>query len=403
MNKAVPSVCRLAVVLSHPVQYYSPWFRHLATRHEIVLKVFYLWNSGVETTVDRTFGTAFAWDIPLMDGYQYQWLPNASKDPGTHHFGGLHNPGAVQAIAAWKPDALLLFGYTYRTHLRLMLSPTLRRVPFLFRGDSHVLYGRTSLGDKLSGLVRKLLFRRFRKFLAVGIANTQYFQHHGVPTSKIARVPHCVDNVRFQSSGVKAEQGARAWKESMGIPAGATVILFAGKFEKKKCPLELMRAFLQLASRTNAHSNLVVLLLVGSGPQDAELRNAAGDQIGNTVWFAPFQNQSEMPKVYAAGDVLVLPSFGKGETWGLAVNEAMNLSRPVVVSSHVGCAQDLVEHGKTGWVFPAGDWMALQATLETAVSDPARLRGMGKAAREKVSGFSYEEAGNALCSVLRQL
>ena len=69
---------RLAVVISHPIQYYSPWFRHLADRDELKLKVFYLWDFGIKETTDEKFGTSFSWDIPLLDGYNFEFLKNMS-------------------------------------------------------------------------------------------------------------------------------------------------------------------------------------------------------------------------------------------------------------------------------------------------------------------------------------
>ncbi len=423
---------RLAIVLSHPVQYYSPWFRHLAARAELELKVFYLWDFGVKETTDRTFQTSFVWDIPLLEGYAYEFVPNRSADPGTHHFRGLDNPGADEAVAAWKPDAVLLFGYAYQTHLRLILSCQLARVPFYFRGDSHELCPANGWKPKVSRLLRGLLFRRFAGFLAVGEANASYFRASGVPVSKIHRVPHCVDNARFHAAAAQAEIDAANWKRELGIPVDSTVVLFAGKFEDKKRPLDLLEAFLgrgqsaegkgqsverEKALRTSAAScplspdSLTLrsapcplpppaLLFVGSGPLESALREAAGQELGRTVFFAPFQNQSAMPKVYATGDLLVLPSHGRGETWGLAVNEAMNLGRPAIVSSHVGCGPDLILPGETGWMFPAGDVNALRQTLVEALTDPARLKQMGERARTHIAHYSYNRATAALCEVL---
>ncbi len=404
---------RLAVVLSHPTQYYSPWFRHLADRWGLDLKVFYLWDFGVRETVDRTFGTRFTWDIPLLEGYQYEFLPNRSADPGTHHFRGLDNPTVVGAIAGWEPDAVLVFGYNYATHLRLIFSRRLRRVPFLFRGDSHDLHRTASWKQGVGKVVRLLVFRRFSAFLAVGEANARYFRNNGVSEDKIERAPHCVDNERFLAAAPSAARAAGGWKRELGIPDDATVILFAGKFERKKRPLDLLRAFMELreqlsdtsgqtsgAPTSDLRSLLPILLFVGSGPLESELRDQAGAEIGRGVFFAPFQNQTEMPKVYATGDVMVLPSYGGGETWGLAVNEAMNLARPVIVSTHVGCAQDLVIEGETGWVFPAGDISALRDLLKTAIASPECLREMGKAARIHVAGYSY---GAATAGLLRAL
>ncbi len=395
---------RLAVVISHPTQYYSPWFRQLATCPELELKVFYLWDFGVTRTQDRSFETSFTWDIPLLEGYEHEFVANVSKEPGTHHFRGLDNPSAVAAVSAWRPDSLLMFGYNYSTHLRLMLSPRLASVAFLFRGDSHELFPSAGFKPRIKRLLRSLIFRRFHRFLAVGQANVGYFRHSGRAQERITIVPHCVDNKRFQMTAPAAEDAAATWKRELGIPENVPVVLFAGKFEEKKRPLDLLRAFLDQEGVQSCESSLpsFVLLFVGSGPLEKALRSAAGEFLGRSIFFASFQNQTEMPKVYATGDVLVLPSHGRGETWGLAVNEAMNLAKPAIVSSHVGCGPDLIIEGETGWIFPAGDVSALQQTLAEALSDRMRLKRMGLQAREYIANYSYERATSALLAVVEE-
>ena len=67
------------------------------------------------------------------------------------------------------------------------------------------------------------------------------------------------------------------------------------------------------------------------------------------VHFLGFRNQSELPALYAAADVLCLPSVR--ETFGLVVSEAMHAGLPVVCSDRVGCTEDLVLPGQTGAVF----------------------------------------------------
>jgi glycosyltransferase involved in cell wall biosynthesis len=102
--------------------------------------------------------------------------------------------------------------------------------------------------------------------------------------------------------------------------------------------------------------------------------------------------------------VLVLPSKGRYETWGLAVNEAACCGLPAIVSSHVGCGPDLVEDGVTGWVFEAGNVAALQRALETAAANRGRLAAMGEALKQRVtSDYSYQSATEALLSELDNL
>jgi len=112
------------------------------------------------------------------------------------------------------------------------------------------------------------------------------------------------------------------------------------------------------------------------------LRDAARAE-GVPALFHGFVNQSEMPAVYAASDVMVLPSDGL-ETWGLAVNEAMACGVPAVVSDAVGCGPDLVEQGVTGAIFPLGDIAAFARALGTAISLDSPTTRQQLAARMQV-------------------
>lgn len=385
---------RLAVVLSHPIQYYSPWFRWLSAHTSLQLQVFYLWDFGVRQRHDPGFQQALQWDVPLLEGYKSCFVANRSADPGTQHWRGLDNPSLVSELRAWQPDAVLLFGYPWRSHLQLLLDPRLWRMPILLRGDSHDLVPQSGWKAGLATGLRRLLFRCFAAALPVGQANAAWLARNGIPRRRQFLAPHAVDNARFQAAAPAAEAAAQLWRQQLGIAATAPVLLFAGKFEPKKRPLDLLEAFAGLQHAT------AVLMFVGAGPLEAELRRRAAALAPGRVVIEGFQNQSAMPRTYALADLLVLPSYGPGETWGLCVNEAMNLARPVLVSSHVGCGPDLVIPGQTGWIFPAGDVSALRAALAEALLDPARLKAMGQAARAHIDHFSYAEATAGLLQAL---
>lgn len=388
----------VAIVVSHPTQYYAPWFRHIASTGELALKVYYLWDFGVQDRFDPDFGRSLAWDIPLLDGYDWEFVPNVSADPGTTRFGGLDNPDLNNRLAAEQPDAIILFGYAYKTHMRLLLSSRLRHIPILLRGDSHDIARATRLRQRAAQLLRRMLFRRLAGALAVGSANRSYFLAAGMPADNIHMVPHCVDNARFSAAATRADIDASALRAEWGVPQDAVLVMFAGKFEDKKRPLDLLEAFCALEQEPAVVAAKPVLVLVGDGAHASRLRARAGGRLGKSVFIVPFQNQSRMPTVYAAADLLVLPSYGNGETWGLVINEAMNLGVPCLVSSHVGGGQDLVRPGETGWCFPAGDERALVDTLREAITcGPGQRRGLGDAARRNVQAhFSFEVASAAL-------
>jgi glycosyltransferase involved in cell wall biosynthesis len=386
---------RLAIVTTHPIQYYAPWFRYLAARSGLETRVYYLWDFGVTAQVDPGFGQTIRWDVPLLDGYAHEFVPNCSRKPATNHFWGINNPELLPRLRAFDPSAVLCLGYNYATFARLLTRWDRRRAPLLLRGDSHRLVPPRGLRAWARRQLLKAIFRRFAACLYVGTANRQYFQQHGVPDERLFFSPHAVDNERFFGAREAAEAEAVAWKRELGIPAQRRVILFVGKFEDKKRPLDLLAAF--------ARSGLerAALLFVGAGTLEEAIRQAARGV--PHVYFAPFQNQSQMPRTYAAGDLVVLPSYGPSETWGLCLNEAMCMGKPVIASSHVGCSLDLIRPGHNGFVFEAGDVEALAGRLCEILQNEQRLADMGAASRQLIEEYSYPQATAGLLAALDHL
>jgi glycosyltransferase involved in cell wall biosynthesis len=378
------SSLRLAIVLSHPNQYYSPWFRWLRAHTTLEFRVFYLWKFGVEATRDPQFEKTFAWDIDLLGGYESEFVPNVARDPGTHHFRGLHNPALTTRFATWRPDALLLFGYAYASHLRVIAWARCHGVPLIFRGDSHLL-GRPALPWWKRSLFRTL-YRQFAALTYVGAANRDYFLAFGVPAKKLFFAPHSVNHGHFDPSRAGYRAAAQALRAQLGLAPGTRVVLFAGKLTSAKQPRELLEAFLTLDVPGTA------LVFVGDGEGKSSLLDRARAAPPGRVHFLPFANQSEMPARYLLADIFALPSRGVYETWGLAVNEAMHMGVPCLVSDRVGCQRDLVLDGETGWVFRASDASHLREKLATALAaPPAQLEKIKRAAAEKISHYTYAQ------------
>jgi len=386
---------RLAIILSHPVQYYSPWFRWMQAQSDLTLKVYYLWKFGVQETHDPQFAAAFRWDVDLLAGYESEFIPNRAVDPGTHHFRGLDNPELTARLAGWQPDVLLLFGYNWLSHQRAIWWARRRGVPLIFRGDSHLL-GRTQL-PLLRRLLLKFLYRQFAAFVYVGAANRDYFQALGVPDSKLFFAPHSINAELYNPADPSVAAAADRLRSELGL-TGKRVVLFAGKFSDRKQPMELLRAFLQVATPADA------LVFVGDGAEKARLTELAATRPAALVRFLPFANQTEMPARYLLADIFALPSRGYYETWGLAVNEAMHLGVPCLVSNLVGCQRDLVHPGETGWVFPAEDTDALSATLQLALhTPPEELRRLSHNAQATVARYGYQQTSDGLLAALASL
>ncbi len=124
---------KLAIVISHPIQYLVPFFRLLAEEETIDLTVFYTWDFGVEATYDKEFKKDVKWDIPLFEGYRYTFLKNYALKPYSNFFGQV-NPGIIREIQKGQFDAVLLYGWNSFTNWLAFLTALFSNTRILLRG-----------------------------------------------------------------------------------------------------------------------------------------------------------------------------------------------------------------------------------------------------------------------------
>jgi glycosyltransferase involved in cell wall biosynthesis len=384
---------KLAIVSTHPIQYNAPLFRRLAATPGLEIMVFYTWSQTASgSQYDPQFGKVISWDIPLLDGYAYTFVENVSPHPGSGHFKGIQNPELIQRIRDWSPSAVLVYGWSFQSHLACMRYFK-GRIPVLFRGDSTLVDDIPGLKSSLRRLFLRWVYRHVDIALYAGKANKAYFKACGLQEHQLVFAPHAIDNDRFGSDPAQHEAAARERRAAMGIADEHLVVMFAGKFEAKKDPQFMIRL---AAACPNPGLRF---LMVGNGALEPALRYAASaDQ---RVIFMDFQNQQAMPVVYRMADVFVLPSV-YNETWGLAVNESMACKRPAIVSSKVGCAPDLVEEGVTGWTFDPGtaSEQKVAKILEHLYANRQVLQEVGIHAEKKIRSYSYDAVAGGIKAAL---
>lgn len=389
----------LGILVSHPIQYYTPWFRYLANR--LTIKVFYAHRQDASAQARAGFEVAFDWDTPLLAGYPYQWLTNRARDPNVHTFNGCDTPELYHLVRATPFDAFMVFGWNYKSALQAIRACWRHNIPVFIRGDSQLQTPRSWLTSAVKFLPYRYFLPRLGAHLYVGQRNKAYLQHYGVTPEQLFFAPHFVDNAFFARNAQDAETtgATRQMRSELGIPPGAFVWLFAGKFIAKKRPADVLRACLEVF-RTPQGAN-VHALMVGDGPLRAELERMARPY-RQRIHFAGFRNQTQMPAVYRASNALILPSDGR-ETWGLVVNEAMACGIPALVSDAAGCAPDLIEPQITGYTYPVGNITALVRHMLTMQKMcAAYLFTMRRALAAKTACYSIEKATEGLARALAQ-
>ena len=383
---------RLAVIGTHPVQYTVPVLRAMAQREDLSLRTFYTWSQTAQGRFhDPGFGRQVGWDIPLLGGYEHEFVENVAREPGSHRFNGIRTPALTSRVLAWSPDAVLVIGWNNHAHLQAMRHFK-GKLPVFFRGDSTLLDIQSSLKSLVRRQVLRWVYSHVDVAISVGQASRDYFEWCGIPAGRVAFAPHCIDNRRFADTDGSAQRQADAWRSELRILPDHKVVVFAGKLIAKKDPLLLLQAF--LATGAQAH-----LVFIGNGELENDLKRLAGKH--RNIHFMPFQNQSLMPAVYRLGDVFALPSCGPGETWGLALNEAMASGRPVIASDKAGATQDVVKHGYNGWCFSAQNLDGLAQVLRTAFcTSSAALRQLGENAQRLINDWSVEASADRMAETI---
>ncbi|HEV2478851.1 MAG TPA: glycosyltransferase family 4 protein [Puia sp.] len=379
---------KIAIVSTHPIQYNAPLFRLLHESGVVKSRVFYTWEQSARgAKYDPDFGREIEWNIPLLEGYDYTFVKNIAAEPGSHHFKGMINPSLNEEIEAWSPDAVLVFGWSYDSHLRCMRHFH-GKIPVLFRGDSTLLDEQAGFKRILRRLFLRWIYSHVDVALYVGRNNKEYFRKHGLREAQLIPAPHAIDNTRFAGPDGGYTGQAKSWRMSLGIAETDLVLLFAGKLEGKKDPLFLVRLANEI---TDARLKLI---FVGNGSMEDTIRQTTATD--SRFRLLEFQNQQLMPVVYRLADIFILPSRGPGETWGLGANEAMASGCAVMLSDKVGGAVDLVRAGQNGLVFPCGDVEEAARFIRRLLDGTEDLAKMKAASQRIIQDFSYEKIISAI-------
>jgi len=296
----------------------------------------------------------------------------------------LFNPGLWRLIRSGNFDAVIcLTGYRNATFWIALLAAQFSKTAFLFGTDAVSLTPRDGRAwkTKAKKYLWPRLFRLADQVIVPSGGGVELMRALGIPQERITLTPFVVDNDWWTEQS-KLADGA-ALRASWGVSPNDVVILFSAKLQPWKRPLDLLRAYAK-ANLSNG-----ILVFAGEGPLRPQLESEAVKLgVGSHVRFLGFVNQSQLPAVYTAADLLVLPS--EFEPFGLVVNEAMCCARPVIASDRAGASRDLVAPVCADLVFRCGDVAALAELMRKAAADPARLKELGRAALSHIQTWSPE-------------
>jgi glycosyltransferase involved in cell wall biosynthesis len=286
--------------------------------------------------------------LPASDLTVARW----DRMQNIHIFGGLfylvRQPGLIAWLERWDPGVLILeANLRYLTNWRAAAWMRARRRPVLGWG----------LGAPGRGPWARLMRRAWARGLDGAIAYSRRgadeYAAAGVRRDRLWVAPNAVVTVA-EAAPRRAERAGEAPR-----------LVFVGRLQARKRLDVLLEACAHLRRSPE-------VWIVGDGPARGDLERQAAS-LHLPVRFHGAVQGRDLEALLDAADLFVLPGTG-----GLAVQQAMARGLPVVVAEGDGTQEDLVT-ADNGWLVPPGDEPALRSTLEGALSDSTRLRGMGEA------------------------
>ena len=356
---------RLAVIASHPIQHFVPVYRRLAEQYNVEVKVFYITENGVKDSVDKGFGVSFSWDLPLLEGYQHEFV-NPGKLITDFSFNEVDCLNIHKHLEDFSADAVWLNGYWARVNWRIILRQNTRR-RIIYSSDSNLLDNRHWSTRLFKQLIVRFFFSRCDLFIAVGEQNRRYLRHHGVPKNKIERACYPIDIRALITQRDHLTQADRLEiRGKYGIAKDAFVIIFSGKLVAYKSPIDLVEALTVLQTKN------IVVMFMGDGEQRKKLQlESQRNGLEQQVVITGFINQSEIAKHMFASDLLVLPSTK--EPFGAVVSEALPFGLPIIASNRVGAVgkSDSAQPNRNALIYRSGNVDELAAAIKRLYQDQA--------------------------------
>jgi len=346
--------------------YRLPLYKYIYQREDFDLKLIAL----AESEANREWQIAKE-QIKL----NYKVLPGIHKFIRSREITIHLNWGLWKAILRYRPDIVITSGYdTFAYWQAFLYCKVFKKKYILWNGTTLLSAGRI---NGFIGRIKQMIIGGADRYIAYGKKAAEYLTHMGGSKGHIHVGINTVDMNWFRKKAKEFHQDENLRKERSRYPK--LLMLYAGQLIKRKGIYQLLKALSEL------HDPNVGLLIVGSGPQESELRKFCQDQKLENVYFEGFQQQEALLRYYALADVFLLPSFK--EVWGLVVNEALASGIYVLCSKYAGAAYDLIKEGWNGILFNPHSIEELIILIRKAKEQIEDIR----ARREAISEYACHE------------
>lgn len=329
------------------------------------------------------------WKVNFGNGYNYSVLP------GITLFKNLHfNPTIIWHLLNKKYDCYILGGsYIIPTFVIASLTLSLFKKTWLYWGESLHFEKKSKIKRSLKKIFRWPITKLSAGILAIGSMAAKTYSEAGIDKKHIYIFPYVEGIKKFQISLAKKYQ-RRKDIDNKFKTQDKILFLYTGQLIARKGVKYLLRAFTMLKYEYNN----VALLILGNGERETKLKKYVQEQSISDIHFLGFIQPTQIPYYFTSADVLVFPSLDDG--WGLVINEAMSAGLPIISTTKVGAAIDLVQQGGNGFLVETNNSEALYQAMKFFVKYPEKIISFGGKSKFIIENWTPEKSAKKLLLII---
>jgi glycosyltransferase involved in cell wall biosynthesis len=358
---------KAAFVFTHEIQYFTNVLEELHRRGRVDLLGIYALHT--KTMLDTGFNRVIEWDNRSSTSFPSTVLsPSAPRNVQPSARTWCWN--VFGELTRYNPDVVHLNGYSAAIQWLAWLWAVFHRKPVFVRGDGDTLGGTGRSGGTSIGLLLARLFTsRAAHVFYQGEENRAFWLQRGAKPDGMSWVPCVPDNEIYQKREFSSEDDRRAFREQVGAEVRDTVFVVSGKLDPRKRPQDAVEVLVRLREIPCR------IWFLGSGVLETPLKQRA-EEIGvaDRIHWWGFRNQSELPRILQAADVLLHPS--QQDPWPYSVLEGAMSGLALLLSDQTGSHPDLIGSAGAGLTFRCGD-----------LEDMARVMRMAASSREHLAAW----------------
>ncbi|MEC4805279.1 MAG: glycosyltransferase family 4 protein [Jaaginema sp. PMC 1079.18] len=369
---------RVAWLLTHRIQYFVNLLDELQQRGNVAVLAVYAHET--QSFRDRGFGLNISWDNREQTGFAEKLL----SDSAQRTYGPFLNSRSNElgkVLDEFQPDFIYLNGYTHAISIQGWWWAKTHNVPFAIRCDGDTLTQKVAWKSAIRRKLVSVITGDAYRVTHQGRENQQFWRENGATEAQLVWTPCVSDSQVFRVKAFESEGEQAKFRQAHEVAENEVVFVVSGKLIPRKRPADAIKAIAQYRDLP------LRLWFLGSGELEGELQ-ALATQLGvsERIYWWGFRNQSEIPKILQAADVLLHPS--QADPWPYSILDGAISGLALLLSNRTGSYPDWMATPPAGKAFACGDIDDLGRCLREMEGDRAQLQVYQNAAQQRAQEYT---------------